>query len=172
MKLQEKIKLVAESYLGQEEISGNKGFKNTAFQKKMKDCGWELGQAWCSYFAELVWKEAFGKSHPLYAKIDRLFSPSATATFANFKGHNTHNFESGVVPKIGALVVWKYGNSWKGHIGVVTEIIDSKTFRAIEGNTNNSGSREGIMVAKKTRSLGLPHKNKGLNLLGFIYSTF
>ena len=54
MTIQDKIRLIAESYVGQQEITSNKGFKTPAFQKKMQDCGWKVGHAWCSYFAELV----------------------------------------------------------------------------------------------------------------------
>jgi hypothetical protein len=167
--LSQKIVEVAKSYIGQQEISGNKGFKNTAFQKKMQDCGWQMGSAWCAYFTELVWKEAFGKSHPLYSTLDRLFSPSAVSTYSNFKGY-PNGFKAGSTPKVGSLVVWRLGNGWQGHIGIVTEIVDKSTFKTIEGNTNNAGGREGIEVAKKIRTLGMPFKAKGLNLIGFIYA--
>jgi hypothetical protein len=168
MTLSEKIVQVACTYVGQEEISGNKGFKNPSFQKKIQDCGWGIGQSWCAYFSELVWKESFGKSHPLYNTLDRLFSPSAVSTYSNFKGH-LKLFQAGSKPKIGSLVAWRLGNGWQGHIGIVEKIIDKNTFNTIEGNTNSSGGREGIQVARKIRSLGMPYKSKGLNLIGFIY---
>jgi hypothetical protein len=168
MSLSQKIVDVANSYVGQQEISGNKGFKNASFQKKMQDCGWKLGDAWCSYFTELVWKEAFGKSHSLYNTLDRLFSPSAVSTYANFKGYPT-GFKVGNTAKIGSLAVWRLGNGWQGHIGIVSEVIDKTTFRTIEGNTNSAGGREGIEVAKKIRLLNSPFKTKGLNLIGFVY---
>jgi hypothetical protein len=165
----EKIKSVAESYVGQEEIRGNKGFQNPQFQKKMKDCGWNDGQSWCAYFTELVWKEAYGKSSPFYATLDRLFSPSATATFTNFSGNTA--FKTGKTPKVGALVVWRYGTGWQGHIGIVTEIKSESKFVAVEGNTNNNGSREGYGVFKKLRDMNfhLVPRVKGLNLIGFVY---
>lgn len=168
MTLTEKIVKVASDYVGQQEIRGNKGFKNPAFQKKMQDCGWAMGHAWCAYFTELVWKEAFGKSHPMYNTLDRLFSPSAVSTYSNFRGH-LKLFQSGNKPKAGALVAWRYGNGWQGHIGIVESVIDKNRFNTIEGNTNSAGGREGIEVARKVRSLGLPHRAKGLNLIGFIY---
>ena len=55
----DKIVEIAMNYLGQEEVSGNMGFEDDEFEKKMKAVGWEKGQAWCAYFAELVWKEAY-----------------------------------------------------------------------------------------------------------------
>lgn len=167
MSLGHKIAVIAAGYVGQQEITGNKGFKNSAFQKKMQDCGWQIGQSWCAFFSELVWKEAFGKSHPAYASLDRLFSPSAVSTYSNFKGSTT--FKCGNTPKLGALVVWRQGNGWQGHIGIVESIVDATTFRTVEGNTNSAGGREGIEVARKTRKLGLPFKSKGLNIIGFVY---
>lgn len=165
--INDKIVQVAQSYLFQEEISGNKGFKNPSFQKKMADCGWNLGQSWCAYFCELVWKEAYGKTNPLYPALDRLFSPSATATFSNFSGNT--QFTTGKTPKVGALAVWRYGNGWQGHIGIVAEIRNKNEFRSVEGNTNTDGSREGYGVFNKVRATNLPPKTKGLNLIGFIY---
>lgn len=168
MTLSQRIVQVALSYVEQKEISGNKGFQNSAFQKKMVECGWKMSQSWCAYFAELVWKEGFGVKHLLYKTLDRLFSPSATATFANFRGHAT-NFTTGNKPKVGALAVWRYGNGWQGHIGVVTEVKANGSFVSVEGNTNSKGGREGIEVAIKTRKVGEPFKARGLNLIGFVY---
>ena len=42
-------------------------------------------------------------------------------------------------------------------------------FTTIEGNTNAAGEREGMFVMRKDRRTGLPFKEKGLNLIGFIY---
>lgn len=165
MTLSEKIAQVAASYVGQQEIPGNKGFKNTVFQKKMQDCGWQIGQSWCAFFSELVWKEAFGKPH--HATLDRLFSPSAVSTYSNFKGSTS--FKCGTTPKVGALVVWRLGNGWQGHIGIVESVVDKDTFQTIEGNTNSAGGREGIEVARKVRNLKQAFKAKGLNIIGFVY---
>ena len=35
-----KLKEVAEKYIGQTEISGNKGFNDKKFEKKLKEVGW------------------------------------------------------------------------------------------------------------------------------------
>ena len=45
-------------------------------------------------------------------------------------------------------------NRW-AHIGLVEAVAkDGKTVETIEGNTSGSGSREGWLVARKTRTLG------------------
>lgn len=49
-----KIVEVAKSYVGQEEISGNMGFKDFDFNKQMKAVGFYLGAPWCAFFAKLV----------------------------------------------------------------------------------------------------------------------
>lgn len=166
---QQRIVTTARSFLGQREIQGNKGFQSKDFQRKMVEVGFISGHSWCAYFTELVWKEAFGKTHQRFAEFDRLFSASAVATFSNFRNHP--NYRNGTTPRVGALAVWRYGNGWQGHIGVVVDVIQgTNQFVTIEGNTNSSGSREGIEVAQRTRRTGLPNSAKGLNLIGFIYA--
>ena len=157
---------IAQSYVGQKEISGNKGFRDKTFEAKMKATGWQVGHAWCAYFAELVWSEAY-KGSDLLPSIRTLISPSATATYANMQGSSL--FKVGSTPRPGALVVWRYGTSWKGHIGIVESVGKGGAFVAIEGNTNAAGGREGIAVARKTRRTGEAFRAKGLNLLGFVY---
>ena len=142
------------SFVGEEEIEGNKGFKNDNFQKRMEEAGWEEGFAWCSYFVEMVCGFSEG------------FSGSAVQTFNNFKKQNLTSRN----PKIGSLIVWqtyKKGKAhWSGHIGVVAAI-DRGQIITVEGNTNNSGGREGYKVALKIRQNDFTVKN-GLTLIGYI----
>jgi len=159
---------IAQTYIGQKELGNNAGFSDKAFEDKMKTTGWSKGQSWCAYFTELVWREAYKKT-PLLKSVIALFSASATATFDNFAGSSL--FKTGTTPQPGALVVWRYGNTWRGHIGIVETINNNGTFVSIEGNTNAAGEREGIEVARKVRRIKEIYKAKGLNLIGFVYPT-
>ena len=43
------------------------------------------------------------------------------------------------------MAVWRLGNGWQGHIGIVIDVHQGK-FSTIEGNTNDKGGREGYIV--------------------------
>jgi hypothetical protein len=161
----DKIKEVALKYIGKTEKPNNSGFKDADFEKRMKDTGWDKGMAWCSFFTELVWKEAYTGT-PTLAEINKLFSGSATATYKNF---DLAKWEVGKTPKVGALAVWRHGNGWQGHIGIVVDVINDKSFKSVEGNTNDKGGREGYIVAIKNRVTNAVYQPKGLNLIGFVY---
>lgn len=171
MNINEQIINVAVNFLGQEEIRGNLGFKDPKFEQLMKNVGWQKTQAWCAYFAELVWKVAYSNQNSLIVpEIDKIFSGSAVQTMKNFKkaGWEIHR---GISPQKGSLAVWqKFKNGkphWSGHIGIYTENLSLKLFNSIDGNTNDDGSREGYEVAKKCRSYNYTSKS-GLVLIGFI----
>jgi surface antigen len=164
--LSDKIIIAAQKYIGQYEKKNNSGFYSRDFEKKMESVGWSPTQSWCAYFAELAWKDGFA-GHPLLKTLDRLFSGSATATFANFSASKL--FKTGATPKLGALVVWRFGNDWRGHIGIVTSIDGKGGFKSVEGNTNQAGGREGVAVLEKYRKTKEPFKAKGLNIVGFVY---
>lgn len=152
---------IATSYIGQEEISGNKGFYDKSFENKMRDIGWKPGHAWCCYFQELVFKEAFEKQPDLWNKMERLFHGNTIRTYMNFS--LSRYFKVGQTPRPGALAVWRYSVT-RGHIGLVTSV-NGNQFTTIEGNTTRSGGAEGTHVMKKTRT-----RDQGyLKLLGFIY---
>jgi len=165
--LSDRVIAAAKSIVGKKEISGNAGFEDPGFQKRMQEVGWKKGEAWCAYTGEEIWKEAFTSSHPLYQDIDKLFSASAIKTYENFK--KSGKFKSGAEPKKGALVIWRHGSSWQGHLGVVIETFYGNRFKTVESNSNTGGSREGIEVVEKLRFTGLPFTVNGLNLEGFIY---
>lgn len=161
----QKIIETAQKYIGEEEKKGNQGWLDPAFEAKMKAVGWKKGDSWCCYFTELVAKEAFSEDAAKVQVFGKLFQPSCTATYANFSGSSM--FKVGKVPKPGALIVWRHGQGWKGHIGVVETVKDG-VVTTIEGNTNNAGSREGTHVLRKTRRIAWTN-GAGLNLVGFIY---
>jgi hypothetical protein len=156
---------IARSYIGKKEKPGNSGFEDPAFEMDMLNEGWQRGWSWCAIFLKLVFKKAF----PLKAKdFDKLFSPGAVATFNNFK-------KAGFVitdhPFAGAIVVWKHydngvAHAWKGHIGIVTEVINPTTFKATAGNTSGPNSSNGELVGEHTHTTAF--KKDGLNVLGFI----
>ena len=169
MKEGEVIVSVAKKYLGQREISGNRGFECEYFEQKMKAVGWQDTHAWCAYFAELVWREAYGQMNSVIeADLRRLFSASATTTYSNFLKSTDYKKYLSNSPAIGALAVWKLGSGWQGHIGIVQQFT-KKEVTTIDGNTNASGGREGIEVAAMKRLISYNYREKALNLLGFIH---
>jgi len=161
----------ANDFIGQKEIKGNMGFLDKEFQEYMKTVGWEKGHAWCAYFTELVWKLAYAMiDSTQVTKLDKLFSANVMQSWANFQ--NSLEFKTDQTPEIGSLVVW---NSYKagestiyGHIGIVTDVSE-RYVTTVEGNTNSTGGREGIEVAKKSRLLKFDIPQYGLRLLGFIH---
>jgi hypothetical protein len=167
----ERIADIATSYVGQTEIPGNKGFTNPEFQKKMVAMGFKISHAWCMYLCELVWKEAYGSKHSLFGQIDKLFSASALSTYYNFAGNE--GWKVNRTPSIGSIMIFKHGTDprkWEGHGCIVVDPeAGFHKVGTIDGNTNSEGSREGYIVARKTRSYGNPPTAKGLNFLGFIH---
>ena len=162
--MKDKIVQIAKSYVGKTEKINNSGFNDAEFEKRMKDTGWIKGASWCAYFTELVWVEAY-KGTVLEPAVKALFSGSATATYKNF---DLAKWNVSDKPQIGALAVWRLGNGWQGHIGIVIEVAE-KSFKSVEGNTNDKGGREGYIVAVKNRVIKAPYQAKGLNLIGFVY---
>ena len=171
VEIQQEIVKTAVGFLGQKELKNNSGFQSAQFQKLMESVGWNKGNAWCAFFAELVWCSAYTKlGYEEFSNVilRKIFSPSATGTYQNFIA--SKNVPISKVPEIGALAVWQLGNSWKGHIGIVESLdLVNNTFQCIEGNGNPAGSREGIEVVRKNRKLNLPFSKTQLNLLGFVY---
>jgi hypothetical protein len=163
----DKILQIVKSYLGEQEIQPNSGFKNPGIDKAMRSIGFLNGQSWCAYAVMLVLFQVYAGTTWL-PLIKKYCSAATQEMWANFK--RSKEFVTGLVPKLGAIVVWEEGNGAQGHTGLVTCISeDGKTFKSIEGNSNSDGSRNGYEWAENTHTVGLPHKDKGLNLLGFIY---
>lgn len=162
-----KIKEVAKSYLNKREKPANSGFIDQEFEKRMKAVGWHLGDAWCAFFAELVYKDAYAAINPLILpELEKLFNASATATYKNFD--LAPSWAKSKVPVEGALVIWRHGTGWQGHVGIVDQVNADGSFYSIEGNTDSEGGREGVEVARKLRKVNKTLSPTGLNVVGFI----
>lgn len=162
-------------FQGIEEVGSNAGFSSDAFEKMMRDVGWRDGEAWCSYFAKVVYLYALPK---LADDINKWFSGSSQATFDNVKNGKSEEFEviTSGRPKKGDIVIWQRINSpSKGHVGIVTKAyISSPTkFDAIEGNTNYDpdfgGEGELVDIVPHDTEIGQPDSQySSLRLRGFI----
>lgn len=160
------LKDTAEKYLGQTEIKGNMGFMNPDFQRKMELVGWVPSHAWCVYFAELVWTEAFQGDEKMLKIIKKTFSGSAVKTFFNFN-------KVGMIsekPMVGAVALYqkiKQGEETRsGHAGIVVEV-HKDYYVTIDGNTTGGGGREGYIVAKRKHKYYWKLYD-GLQLIGFV----
>jgi hypothetical protein len=171
MSVEDTIVSIARGYIGQQEVQPNQSFKDPVFLKKMLGVGWYRTASWCSFFAKLVWKEAYTKLGSLTnaSLVNRYASGSSRETWNNFRASKEFK-TSTTVPKVGAIVIWQEGDSLtNGHVGIVTAV-NGNTFSSVEGNTNADGSRNGYEVAEHTtHKVGLPHSVNGLNVLGFVY---
>ena len=134
----------ARAFIGQKELSGNSGFVSKQFETRMRQVGWNTGEAWCMYLAELAVKEG---AADLYAKCAASFSGHTLTTANNFKTRHPETIISKAVP--GCLVIWRLKGDTSGHAGVCTAV-SGDTMTCVEGNTNNDGSREGYITLEKT----------------------
>lgn len=166
MGYQTKIVTIAKSYLGEEEVQPNNGFKNPVIDKAMRAIGFYNGASWCGFAVMLTLFQAYSDAPNWLSLLKKYCSASTHTMWANFKA--SKEFKTSQVPLLGSIVIWQDGNGTNGHTGLVTSITGNK-FTSIEGNSNNDGSRNGYEWSENMHTLGLPHKDIGLNLLGFIY---
>lgn len=156
---------VATKDLGKKEKPNNSGFHDRQLELDMLAVGWQPGWAWCACILEKWALEAYPDNK---AQFRGLFAPSAVQTFKNLveAGFTKHD-----IPVEGAFVFWQkyedYKAQWTGHCGVVTEVFSATQFRTIEGNTSNTGSRNGDGVYSLLRTVRKEVKD-GLKIIGFI----
>lgn len=100
----------------------------------------------------------------------KLITGNSQSTLSNFNKDKSGYFCVTDSATEGAIVIWqqfKNGKGlWSGHAGIVIEKHPTY-FITVEGNTNNTGGREGYIVAKKSRKYNRDVQN-GLRLRKFI----
>lgn len=176
MTVADTIVKLAQSYLGQEEIQPNKGFKDPDFDHKMRTMTpFENGNPWCADLKILVWREAYAPYPELLSWYNKLCVANSQQMLRNF--HNDPVWPtSKTEPKIGAAVIFgDVGSTVYGHTAcaIISISADGKYYTTVEGNTRPSGNpgnvAEGYIVATHTHLVGAPHPITGLEFLGFIY---
>lgn len=166
----EKVVVTAKEFITTKNINDCKELNEPMYQAKLRYFNWGLQFSASSVFAEVVWKLAIGKdSLSEWNELDRMFSPSPVATHANFRGNAT--YKTGNSPELGALAIYKRGNSWQGHMAIVVWVSDDKkTFDTAEGRALEGSEDKFInVIESKGKKTGLPFANDKLNLLGFVY---
>lgn len=151
--------------IGKKEKPGNSGFYDQQLEKDMIAVGWSNGWAWCACILEKWIWAAYPERKE---KVKGLFVPSAVNTFRNLV---KAGYDHSMVPSIGTLVFWQKMEDgkphWTGHCGVVSEVLSPTIFKSIEGNTSNTGSRNGDGVYELTREIKV-RVNDGLKVIGFV----
>lgn len=136
---------VAYAFEGLEEEKGNRGYWHDIFARELNaPLGIPYCQAWVEYVAKLT---------ATFLEVNDPF-PSNTASSQNFFEWAKKNNLVSNEPDFGAIVVWRDGKSWRGHVGIVTTHDDSH-FYSIEANTSNPLSqwRDGRYIMMKKHSL-------------------
>lgn len=168
-----KVIEIARACVGQREVGNNESFADPDFQKRMKRAGWYSGAPWCGYFCRMVYEEAGMEiaNVPAGDKKATLYVTGSSVQTMR-RADRADNWHAEPVP--GAIAVWRYFKGGqptdRGHMAIVTEVYPKGTdhFQTVEGNTNNDGSREGKVVAQRTRKFEW-RRTDGLRLMGFVH---
>lgn len=168
--LWEKVIVTAKEFLGDKNINDCREFNEPIYRAKLLHYGWELQFAASSVFVEVVWQIAIGREMTSERqRLDRLFCPSPVATHANFRG--CKEYKTGNLPEKGAIAVWVRGQSWQGHMAIVSDVSDNKqSFDVIEGRILSGSDGHFVQVKEyKGKQTEMPFSRDKLNLRGFIY---
>ena len=155
-KLSERALEIAISQLGVREVGGaNKG---PEVKKYLKSVGIDFPAPWCMAFLYWCYEQAANEQNvrnPL-VKTGGVLRGWNEATCTKIKAKSAHDNPALVKP--GHIFILDFG-SGLGHTGIIKSV-EGGLMTTIEGNSNNTGSREGIGVFElKTRKI--KNVNKG-----------
>ncbi|WP_018274665.1 CHAP domain-containing protein [Teredinibacter turnerae] len=148
---------IAAKYLGVKEtgdnLAGNSKELLAIFKAdNLAPGGRTDGYPWCAAFVsfcvQALQKQSayFGALNPpREASVSLFLNQWAKNAGCSIYNNKNKNFEA----RKGDIVVFVFS-----HIGIV-ESVNGSTLQTIEGNTNDSGSREGNIVARKNRAKSL-----------------
>lgn len=142
MKLSEKALLVAISQIGKEEKPHGSNWGEPV-KNYLASVGINFPASWCMAFVYWCFSEASKN-----LKIPNIAIRTGGVLAAWNKADKKIKSST---PSIGAVFIMDFGKG-NGHTGLV-ENFDTQYIYTIEGNTNDSGSREGIKVLRKKRPL-------------------
>ena len=124
---------LAASQIGVREVgSTNNGAEVNKYRGGRAD-----GQAWCASFVS--WCYGQGQNGDNSKTFGYDSSTQSIRRKAERAGHYSTK-ESGYVPQVGDLAMWKYSES-TGHVGIITKVYPDGSFDTIEGNCDNKVQR-------------------------------
>lgn len=146
--LSEDLLRLAEAELHQEEVprGSNWGGKIITY---LKSVGIVFPASWCMAYVYWCTKQ-LEALHPGY-------STPLLKTGGVLNQWNKRQNLAVKKPQAGDIFIMDFGHGL-GHTGFIVEVLADGTFKTIEGNTNNDGSREGYEVEYKIRK---PSQIKG-----------
>ena len=130
----------------------NEGHYNSINSKTGKP--FNRGYPWCAAFVYSMFNDfckSIGVANPVVktARVASLWSKADSS----LKIPISEARKDPNIVKPGQIFIMLYGEG-KGHTGIVTAVdVANKSFTTIEGNTNDSKSREGHRVGRNTRKL-------------------
>ena len=134
----------------------NRGKEVEMFQKAVD--GKAQGESWCMAFVQFCIKqvEERNKIQCLAYKSEHCLTVLRESKMKVVKD-----------PQPGDLIVWRFGNTANGHVGIVEKLLDGGRVMTIEGTTSDSQSveRNGDGVFSKNRSLA---GSESMRVVGFI----
>jgi hypothetical protein len=139
---------IALSYTGKlKEIGNNQGWNDKEFEKLAIQAGWRKGCSWCAFFIKICLMLAGAKIHKKWAGLARDYWTYAIGKKYTITEILNGNYKE--ILKPGMLVIYQKGDSEKGHIGMIKEVLDGYKMLLAEGNTSNSdkGSQDNGDVA-------------------------
>jgi uncharacterized protein (TIGR02594 family) len=155
------LKLIEEAkkWIGTKEDKSkgdNKGKEVEMFQRAVD--GVAAGEPWCMAFVQFCIK----KIEEQY-KIQCLVFKSEHCMTVFSKSQQKIVKK----PQAGDLVIWRFGNTMNGHVGIIENVLSDGRLQTIEGNTSDSQSvdRNGDGVFRKNRSAT---GSDSMKVVGFI----
>lgn len=135
---------VAISQIGQEEKPKGSNWGHP-IQDYLLSVGINFPASWCAAFLYWCFDHAagqLGQPNPVY---------KAGGVLAHWTNRAPKRIAATEEPEAGDIFIMDLGKGL-GHTGIVESIAADGTLHTIEGNTNDTGSREGYEVARKKRT--------------------
>lgn len=139
MSLSKKALEIAVTQIGQEEVPRGSNW-GSPVKEYLASVGIKFAASWCMAFMYWCFKEA---STQLNVPNTAIKTGGVLLAWNKGKQYRVTD------PQIGDVFIMDFGNGL-GHTGII-EGIDGDTLHTIEGNSNDTGSREGFEVCRKTR---------------------
>lgn len=140
-KLSEEALKIAISQIGQDEKPHGSNWGEPV-KSYLKSVGINFPASWCMAFVYWCYQMAATK---LNVKNNAIKTGGVL-----FAWNNSSDAIKSFAPKIGSVFIMEFGHGL-GHTGIV-ENYDDNFIYTVEGNTNDTGSREGIEVCRRKRS--------------------